>query len=221
MIEKPVFLELFAGEGSMSEAFKRCGWDVVKVDNDPKRKPDFCMDVLDITPEWVAEIAPTMIWAGIDCSCFTVMTVSRYWTEDKQPKPENWGMPLLVHTMNLIRESGVKWWCIENPRAMMRTVPLMKSLERRTVWYCRYGHRWAKPTDLFGPLPASFIPKTCKNNAPDCHHERSPRGTKSGVQAGSTKEERAAYPVELCREIAEAVTEDYLRGRGQARLFDF
>ena len=221
---KPVFLELFAGQGKMSQSFKAKGWDVVTVDNDPQHNPDFCMDVLDITPEWIAEINPTMIWAGIDCSCFTVMTISRYWTEDKQPKNENWGMPLLLHTMYLIRESGVKWWCIENPRAMMRTIPIMKRQERRTVWYCKYGAPWAKPTDLFGPLPSSFIPLTCKNGASqrgECHHQIAPRGTRSGVQGGKTKVDRAAYPIELCEAISTACSGEYLTSRGQTQLCDF
>jgi len=218
---KPVFLELFSGTASMSAAFKRHGWDVVTVDNDPKHNPDFCMNVLDITPEWIAEINPTFIWAGIDCSCFSVMTISRYWTEDKQPKEENWGMPLLMHTLYLIRESGVQFWCIENPRAMMRTLPQMKTMDRATVWYCQYGGPWAKPTDLFGPLPSGFFAQQCKNSNPNCHHEKAPRGTTSGVQSGKNKTERSKYPEELCRQIAHHSTEDYLCSRGQSRLSDW
>jgi hypothetical protein len=204
---KPVFLELFSGSGLMSREFEKLGWETVTVDIDPKHQPDYVMDVLDIDDEWVADIAPTMIWAGIDCSCFSVMTISRYWNEDGTPRDSNYGYPLLQHTIDLITNAKPRFFVIENPRAMMRTLDEMKPFNRYEVWYCQYGDDVAKPTDLFGKLPPSFYPRTCSNGNNDCNHQKAPRGTPSGIQGRDSSESRAVYPLGLCKEISSSVHE--------------
>jgi hypothetical protein len=64
-----------------------------------------------------------------------------------------------------------------------------------TVWYCRYGDKRAKPTHIWTNV--RFSPKVCKNNNPNCEHERAPRGSKTGTQGLKTYKERSTVPKQL------------------------
>lgn len=204
----PVFVELFSGTGKMAKAFKKMGWDVITIDNDPKHNPTICMDILDITPLFLANLNPTVIWAGVDCSCFTVLTMSHYWNKDGTPNEKNYGIPLLRHTVHLIASVQPAFWAIENPRAMMRKQQEVQSWARYEICQCQYGLDFMKPTDLFGYLPPSFYPRMCKRKGvgrdPECDHKESPAGSQNKGLQGSklTRTERAQYPEALCEEIA-------------------
>jgi hypothetical protein len=41
----------------------------------------------------------------------------------------------------------------------------------------------------------------CKNGNPDCHHERAPRGSRTGTQGLKNAYERGILPTELCQDI--------------------
>ena len=41
----------------------------------------------------------------------------------------------------------------------------------------------------------------CHNNNPKCHHERAPRGSKTGTQGLNGDYERSIIPLQLCEEI--------------------
>ena len=78
---------------------------------------------------------------------------------------------------------------------------------RKTVWYCQYGDERAKPTDiwtndyLWKPKPV------CKNGNPDCHHQRAPRGSRTGTQGLKNAYERSKVPEKLCNDIIERIKE--------------
>jgi len=86
---------------------------------------------------------------------------------------------------------------IENPRARARW--FLPAEYRKTAWYCQYGDKRAKPTDIWTNL--NWTPKTCKNGNKDCHHEPAPRGSKTGTQGLKGNKERSVIPPELFREI--------------------
>jgi hypothetical protein len=88
---------------------------------------------------------------------------------------------------------------IENPRGMFRKMSFVRSFIRKTVWYCKYGDKRAKPTDIF-TNNINFVPKICHNGNKECHHEPSPRGSKTGTQ-GLKKENRSEIPHKLCLEV--------------------
>lgn len=217
------FVELFSGTGRMAKAFENLGgWEVVTIDNDPIHNPTFCMDILDVSPEFLKSLNPTVIWAGVDCSCFSMLSVRYYWNmDDNTPNEKNYGIELLRHTVKLIESVQPVFFAIENPVAMMRTCPEVKPWARYTICQCQYGLDFMKPTDLFGFLPPSFYPRMCRPKGrgrdPPCHHVAAPAGSKSGIQGSSlSKTERAAYPLELCRIIAlncdRAICQDRTRG---------
>ena len=98
---------------------------------------------------------------------------------------------------------------IENPRGMLRKMPEMKSYSfyLKTVWYCQYGDTRAKPTDIWTNAP--WIPRpVCKNGNPDCHHERAPRGSRTGTQGLKNAHERSKIPEQLCEEILRSIIDE-------------
>ena len=70
---------------------------------------------------------------------------------------------------------------------------------------CKYGDDRAKPTDIW-TNSKTWIPRpVCKNGNPDCHHQRAPRGSKTGTQGRKGSYERSKIPNELCFEILKSL----------------
>ena len=73
---------------------------------------------------------------------------------------------LVKHTISLIEKLNPTYgFLIENPRGMLRKLPVVAHLPRRTVTYCTYGDTRMKPTDLWGsvcaPSRSTFEPYLC------------------------------------------------------------
>lgn len=100
-----------------------------------------------------------------------------------EPKSETGriGQALLEWTLAVIDHHKPAVFVIENPRALMRKMPQLQHLERRTVTYCQYGMPYMKPTDLWGGFPRTLKLLPPCNNGDPCH-ESAPRGAKTGVQ---------------------------------------
>ncbi len=91
-------------------------------------------------------------------------------------------------------------------------MPWMKNLPRCTVWYCTYGDDRAKPTDIWSNHLFSlfnqngFNPRPeCHNGNENCHHQRAPRGSKTGTQGLTGSYERSMYPKKLCIDIIKSI----------------
>jgi hypothetical protein len=84
---------------------------------------------------------------------------------------------------------------------MLRKMPFMQKFKRYTIWYCQYGDDRAKPTDIWTNCE-DWIPRpTCHNGNKNCHHQPSPRGSRTGTQGIKGAYERSKIPTELCNEI--------------------
>ena len=94
---------------------------------------------------------------------------------------------------------------IENPRGMLRKMPFMKDFKRHTIWYCKYGDKRAKPTDIWTNSKTWIPREICHNGNKNCHHEPAPRGSKTGTQGKKNAYERSKIPYELCNEILNSV----------------
>lgn len=200
-------LDLFSGTGSSTQAFVDRGHEVYRVEMDERFEAELHADVTKLTPfdlpgQW------DFIWASCPCPCFSMAAVSHHFAVvngEYVPRHAGaWNATMLVHHTRLLIEALTPTAAvIENPRALLRKLAPVRDLDRVTVWYCTYGDRAAKPTDLFlfGAARGFHFRPMCRNGNPDCHHERAPRGSKTGTQGKNGSKDRAMVPYELSLEL--------------------
>jgi len=196
--------DLFAGLGGFSAAFHDSpAWNVTTVDVDESHNPDMQGDVLDLRPSDFGDV--DVVLASPPCTAFSMAASGTHLDENCSPVSE-WGaesLALVHHTIGLIAGIDPEWWVLENPMGGMRQVLGRPDAH---VWWCQYGSDKAKPTDLWGNIPASFEPRQCYNGNRDCHHEPAPSGSNAGTQqSGLSASERAKIPYGLSESLLEAV----------------
>ena len=206
-------LDLFCGLKGWSSAFIERGHKVITSDIEPKFNADVTSDIMNLTAEDFKGFGHfDLILASPPCNCFSVASIYRHWKEGK-PKDEATlkAIELVKHTLKIIEDLNPDYWLLENPTGMLRKVI---GKPPYAISQCQYGRSVMKPTDLWGKLPASFIPLKCKPGAP-CH-EKASRSAKSGVQGirngfeklGSKgKEIRAQIPFGLSLAVCLSVEE--------------
>lgn len=181
-------LELFSGTASFSNVWKEAGHQVLTIDIDPKLKPDWCIDIMDLEAEHIINYfgKPDVIWASPPCQTFSVASLRCYW---KDGKPKNkkclQGIELVKHTLKIINELKPKYWFIENPRGMLRKMDFMPENSRKYVTYCRYGKPYMKPTDIWTNCDL-WKPRIPCNQGDRCH-ESAPRGSHRGIEGIKNK----------------------------------
>lgn len=188
-------LDLFCGTKSITNVFAQAGWETTTLDSDIRFNPDICADIMLVEIKEYFDV----VWASPPCTSFSVASIGRHWKHNQPSKEAITGNKLLAKTLELINIIRPRYWFIENPRGMMRTLPIMSSLPRKTVTYCQCGDTRMKPTDIWtncknwDPIPA------CKNG--DNCHIKAPRGSRTGTQGLNSVIDRAIIPEKLCREI--------------------
>ena len=209
-------LELFAGSRSIGKEAEKQGHRVISLDIEAFERIDLVQSILDFTLDQLEEL-PDLIWASVPCTTYSMLAIGKHRRGPKAiSEAAVLGDQIVVHTLEVIRRAGCLW-VMENPRAMLRKMPIMRGLDRRTVSYCRYGDRRMKPTDLWGNVfysllnPDGYQPRPmCWNENPHCKHERSPRSSTlrkrgdkrtGGTVALSGSYERSKLPELLCAEI--------------------
>ena len=196
-------IELFAGTMSIWKVAKALWHEVFSSDNDPQFKTDYTVDVMEFDTDKVPFI-PDVIWASPPCTAFSIAACYHHWHPWYVPKTEGailW-QKMVIQTLNLIDYYKVHnpnlIWFIENPRGMLRKMPFMEWLPRKTVTYCQYWDTRMKPTDLW--TNSDWTPRPmCKNWDP-CH-VAAPRWAKTWTQGLKWAVARSVIPPELPEEI--------------------
>ena len=200
-------LELYSGSAAISSVFAERGHNTCTIDIDERCCPDICMDLLDVTPSIVIDYfngdGPDYIHMSPDCSTYSIAGCWRHRDgirpiSDRAVAADN----TLIQSIILMLSLDPYFFTIENPRGMMRKLPVMEEFRRDTVTYCQYGDSRMKPTDIWHNLEHEFR-KPCKNG--DSCHVPSPRGSYSGTQRTRDPRKRSLMPYELCVEICDAV----------------
>jgi len=199
-------LDLFSGTRSSTQAFRDAGHSTYSVELDQRYDADLYTDIMDLYPydiEWHGPF--DFIWASPPCTTFSVaaLSVGHWKNQQPQTREAKDSIKLVAHTIRLIASFAPKYWVIENPMGMLRTLEVVRGIPLTTVSYCQYGENYQKQTDLFGVLPPTFRGRTCANG--DSCHESAPRSEKdTGLQA-VPKEDRSRVPYDLGKSILRAI----------------
>ena len=204
-------LELFAGSRSFSKVAEQMEMETFTTDYKNFDKIDYVIDILDFDINKVP-FKPDIIWASPPCTYFSVASIGHHWNKDHTPKTKEaiLGVQIVQKTLDIIKELDPHFFFIENPRGKLRKLDVIKECPRTTVCYCQYGDTRLKPTDIwtnnlqdwfneYGWKPkemCNYRQKNCK-----CHHEKAPRGSKTGTQGLKDNYLRSIVPPELCKEI--------------------
>jgi site-specific DNA-cytosine methylase len=196
-------LELFAGSRSIGKASEILGYQVFSSDLINFEKIDYVTSILDFDINKVP-FQPDIIWASPPCTAFSVAAIGKNWTKDgdnyiaKNPRAD-FGLELVRKTIQIIQALKPTYFFIENPRGMLRKMPIMADLNRQGVTYCQYGDTRMKPTDIW-TNSLNWIPRPMCKNGDDCHIA-APRGSSTGTQGLKGAYERSKIPEDLCLEI--------------------
>ena len=212
MSERLAF-DLFAGTGSATKALKARGWTVVEVESDATFSPDLLADVGKLTAAGLIERygSPDFVWASPPCTAFSVASLGHHWTGGHRayiPRTDKAreSIALVSHTVALIQALSPRFgWIMENPRGLLRKLPVVAGLPRSTVTYCQYGDTRMKPTDLWGGIRGWLPDARCKNG--DSCHVAAPRGAKTGTQGLKGARNRSMVPLGLSVAVANRLDE--------------
>jgi hypothetical protein len=206
-----LIFDFFAGTGSSTKAFEDAGHTVITFELDPYFQVSETIDIMDLTAEYLINKYgnPDFVWASPPCTAFSVASIGHHWDNSSgtpQPKTKAavYNQTLVAKTIELINQlSPAKGFLIENPRGMLRKLPVVQKLPRQTITYCQYGDTRMKPTDLWGEVKNWKARQPCKNGA-SCH-EAAPRGSRTGTQGLAGAKVRSMVPMQLSQEILEAI----------------
>lgn len=201
-------LELFAGSRSISKVAEKYGIETYSTDISAFDGVDYVTDILNFDYNKVPFI-PDVIWASPPCTTFSVASIGHHWEGGAKayvPKTDKaiLGMAISQKALEIINHYQPKLWYIENPRGLLRKMYYMQELPRHTIWYCKYGDKRAKPTDIWTNSQLWTPRPVCKNGNKNCHHEPAPRGSKTGTQGLKNNYERSKIPEQLCEDIIQA-----------------
>jgi hypothetical protein len=209
-----IIFDFFAGTGSSTKAFADAGHTVITFEYDPSFD---CTETVDIMDLDAAELVkryghPDFVWASPPCTAFSVASIYHHWGGGKgayEPKTEaaKYNQLLVAKTIELIEQLKPKQgYLIENPRGVLRKLPVVEKLPRQTITYCQYGDSRMKPTDLWGEVKNWTPRQPCKNGQP-CH-EAAPRGSRTGTQGLKDAKLRSMVPLALSAEILDAMLQE-------------
>lgn len=169
-MEKLLMIDLCSGLGGASQPFIDRGWEVIRIDNNPKFSKvartitGSVKEIEKIIPEYILEsqIKPTFVWASPPCNHFSVASIHLHWTKRRRPKHIGVinAIRTVVWCLDAIEYLKPKYWALENPRDKLRNIlnepgSIFGGLKTDLgLW----GAKSPKPTDIWGLFPEITLP---------------------------------------------------------------
>jgi hypothetical protein len=208
-----IIFDFFAGTGSSTKAFADAGHTVITFELDSYFAATESVDIMTLEAQNLMSKygQPDFVWASPPCTAFSVASIGHHWDNSTgTPKPKTdaavYNQRLVAKTIELIEElKPTHGYLIENPRGMLRKLPVVEKLPRQTITYCQYGDTRMKPTDLWGAVK-NWTPRHACKNGESCH-EAAPRGSRTGTQGLAGAKIRSMVPFDLSLEILNAINE--------------
>lgn len=141
-------IELFSGNGDITNYLKEHGYECISVDYDKNKPADIHTDVYTLTKEFLKQFS--FIWLSPDCTTYSFASHGLHRIKGGQPVSK-YAVDCDIsnkHLFKLLKELDIPFIC-ENPRCHFRQMPFVKDLYRTTIYYSTYGMPYTKPTDLF------------------------------------------------------------------------
>lgn len=176
-------VELFAGRRSIGRAAEKLGYyNCFSVDWKNYVGIDLVTDIEFLKPGDIPFI-PDIAWASPDCTTYSIAGL-RIHRNGVLPKSEQARKSdrVIQNVIKLFR-----YWksvnpnfiyYVENPNGMLKKMPFMWDMKMYNIWYCQYGYKYAKPTNIWSNTKAWVPRPVCFNGNLNCHHEKAGRGKK-------------------------------------------
>jgi hypothetical protein len=155
-------LELFCGEGIVTQEFCERKYNVKSLDIDPNSYAMMVVDIRKATYEDIGFV-PDFIWASPPCTTCTNLAGGHHrnirkgqFEKTQEAHDHNLLFAQMMYIMNWAKSKNPHLIVvIENPRGQMQYMPMMKEfmdtfdLSQATVDYCAFGRSDKKPTNLW------------------------------------------------------------------------
>ena len=202
-------LELFSGTGSVGNACREFGFDVISLERD--MEADIRMGIID----WDYTAFPSkyfdFIWASPPCTEYSI--AKTIGTRDIEGSNR-----IVARTMEIIRYFDPRYWILENPQSgKLKDQTVVSELAFDDIDYCKYGFPYRKRTRLWNNIdcwtPRPLCCKDCGSMTEDRkrHKETAQRGPRrvGGVLLNESQGQITLYrvPNELIAEILLSITQ--------------
>jgi hypothetical protein len=157
-------LDLFSGTGSIARICADRGYDVTRIDIDPRFDTDIQIDIRywrywEYPVGWFAVVA-----ASPPCTEYSIAMTCRKRELERADK-------LVEKALEIINYFQPTFWFLENPQwGLLKSRPFMKKKAFVDVDYCQFSDLgYMKPTRIWGPVEIGLLrsvkcdPQTCPN----------------------------------------------------------
>ena len=195
-------LELFSGTGSIGRAFRRRGWEVVSIDNDPKAEATICADLLTFDYHALGG-SFDCIWASPPCTQYSIAR-----SKSKTPRDLVGADSLVSRDLEVIQHFQPATWWLENPQSgMLKGRAAVAGLPWADVDYCSYGWPYRKRTRLWTNCADFAWAPLCRQDCAGCEngwHRQWAQKAGRGDSGCFTTRELYVMPPLLCEDILAA-----------------